>query len=396
MRKHITLLLLLLCLGWEASAQVDSIIQDIQQHLTQIALCRHEVKASFLQQDTQSGQFWMDSLQRLDDTVFAATIWDERWMLYYWLGDYSHLLQDVRTHTRTKREEESYRYSMADDSIFNLLDPWLYDHREQVMEKIDREVTSGEERAFLRLHLEYLLRMNTENDAKQLQDKRIRAFANIYSNSKYLPFLRAFVYDGTMLGNHAIDLDIGMMQGNWTDELERTLNPLVGLQVGLAYWTHRVNLQANFNYGRTRLDRPVFVGTNEWPKDDKASYFDISFELGYDLVDKDRIRIFPSVGMGGSFLHPPDPEEGADPLPVYYSDFYFNQISYTAAITTDLKFRSEYDQSPEKQFNYYGIRLKAGYRNLNFGKKNDSLAGNMVFFAASFNIYSRQSTKKRL
>ena len=70
----------------------------------QIATARKELLVSFQNDDPASASLWMDSLARLEDDFFAGLLWDERWLLYFWLEAYGSVFDEAA------RFDENARY----------------------------------------------------------------------------------------------------------------------------------------------------------------------------------------------------------------------------------------------------------------------------------------------
>lgn len=62
---------------------------------THIANARKELIISFQQDDPAGTSLWMDSLARLEDEVYAGLLWDERWLLYFWLEAYGSVFDEA-------------------------------------------------------------------------------------------------------------------------------------------------------------------------------------------------------------------------------------------------------------------------------------------------------------
>ncbi|MGI9158481.1 MAG: autotransporter outer membrane beta-barrel domain-containing protein [Saprospiraceae bacterium] len=365
--------------------------------LEEIEAGRIELRVAFLRQDSAAVGFWLDSLGRAGNDAFAATLWDERWLLYHWLGRYPQLLEEVAGYTQRKMPE-GWLARPPQDSLFELIDDLLYAQRFELFEHIRRCDLSTEDRLFALLHLEFLLRTEAGETGRQEQDLKLENFIAQYPESRFRDYIRAYMYDGKKPGMYALGIDFAFSYGNWTDQLARNLTPQFGFQFGFAYWKKHWTVQGRSVFGRQRLARPISVGSFTWPDNDPARSFNLSLEIGRDLVDQDRLRMFPSAGIGVCFLNPPSVEDGADPYPAYYDSFYFTALSLTAALTTDLKFPFKDAQGvpATTTAGYHGVRLRFGYSKLNFGRKNNALGGNLIFFAVGYNLFGPQSSKRSL
>lgn len=365
--------------------------------LEEIQAGRIELRVAFLRQDSAGVGFWLDSLGRAGNDAIAATLWDERWLLYHWLGRYPQLLEEVAGYT-SRKMPEGWLAGPPQDSLFELIDDMLYAKRFELFERISRSDLSTEDRLFALLHLEFLLRTAAGETARQEQDKKLEDFVTQYPGSRFRDYIRASMYDGKTPGAYALGIDFAFSYGNWTDQLARSLTPQFGFQFGFAYWKKHWTVQARSVFGRQQLARPIQANNFTWPENDPARSLQLGLEIGRDLVDQDRLRMFPSAGVGVCFLNPPSAADEADPYPAYYDNFYFTALSLTAALTTDLKFPFKDAQGAPMATTagYHGVRLRFGYSKLNFGRKNNALGGNLIFFAVGYNLFGPQSSRRSL
>ena len=395
--------LLFLGMGRDANGQTDTLppaeVVKIKpgDRLEEIEAGRIELRVAFLRQDSAAVSFWLDSLGRAGNDAFAATLWDERWLLYHWLGRYPQLLEEVAAYTNRKMPE-GWLARPPQDSLFELIDERLYAKRFELFERISRSDLSKADRLFALLHLEFLLRTEAGETGKLEQDKKLENFVAQYPESRFRDYIRVYMYDGTKPGAYALGIDFAFSYGNWTDQLARNLTPQFGFQFGFAYWKKHWTLQGRGVFGRQQLARPIQANSFTWPENDPARSLQLGLEIGRDLVDQDRLRMFPTIGVGVCFLNPPSAADEADPYPEYYDNFYFTALSLTAALTTDLKFPFKNVQGvpTTTAAGYHGVRLRFGYSKLNFGRKNNALGGNLIFFAVGYNLFGPQSSRRSL
>ncbi len=378
----LTLLTLPPVITW---SQQDSL--PTPTHAQAIALCRQELLHSLWNDNRPDAQFWLDSLRSMEDDNYLALQWDERWLFYFWLENYAPLLDEVAHFTKNTEAETFTKYSPPNDSLFEWLDAQLYRDREQLFRQIDNAWLSGEERDFAALLLHYLLRLSNEPTAADEFDARLNAFLAENPTTRFAPFMRAFMFNTKPPASWAVGLDALFLQGNWSGDLERNFKTAYGADFAVYYWQNRWNLAVRMGVTGQKLLRPVEANTYEWPKDDPSVFFDLELEAGYDLFNKPRLRIFPTVGGGYSTIRPPEGDD-QDPNPDYYSNFKFNGVHLTTALQADVKFRQG---KGNVATSYHGIRVRMGYHWLNLKRQNPALQGNMFFFAVGYTIFSRQA-----
>ncbi|MFN0175191.1 MAG: hypothetical protein ACKVU0_11125 [Saprospiraceae bacterium] len=385
--KTITTLLIINFLAIPSFAQTDTLlVPKSDTKPEKIAESRRELLVSFLIDDLAGTGLWMDSLARLEDENYAGLIWDERWMLYFWTEAYGTLLEEVSGFDANQRALQAWKTQPLKDSLFEWVDFSLNEKRFDIFSSIRKAFLNEEEKAFTTLLLEYLLRLNTNEEEWA---ERLEAFENHYPSSRFLGFVRSIKPTILKPTNKAFGVSGGLLIGNWRGDIERTLESPYTFNFDAYYWTERWNFLFDGSFGGPRLSRDLFVGNEVWPEDDPTNFFTFGLSLGYDVVNVPKLRIFPSVGAGVGFLKPPTPEEDEDPLPEYYDDFNFTEFHLAAAITADIKlFQKNYHDWNMPKGSYHGIRLKFGWNGLNFGKKNADLQGEMLYFAVHYNLFA--------
>lgn len=385
--KRIFFFLILHLLTVLSSAQTDSLpAPATDSKFEKISTSRRELLQSFLMDDPAGAGLWIDSLARLEDENFAGLIWDERWLLYYWTESFGTLLEEVSRFDEDQRALQYWKTQPPPDSLFEWIDFRINERRFDLFGSIRNAFLNEEEKAFTTLLLDYLLRLNKDEEEWA---ERLQGFENRYPSSRFLAFVRSIKPHILKPTNKAGGLSGGLLVGNWNGELERTLHSPIAFNLDAYYWVDRWNFLFDGTFGGPRLARDLYVDTDVWPKDDPTSFFTLGLQLGYDIVNASKIRIFPSLGGGIGFLKPPTPEEDEDPLPDYYNSFRFAEFHLSAAMNIDLKlFIKNYRNWHTPKGSYHGIRLKFGWNGLNFGKENSDLQGRMLFFAVNYNFFA--------
>jgi len=368
-------------------AQTDSIpIPKPESTAEKISTSRRELLAAFLTNDPAGAGLWMDSLARLENELYAGLIWDERWMLYFWTESYGTLLEEVGQFDANQHRLQAWKIQPPKDSLFYWVDNHLHERRFDIFSSIRSAFLSEEEKAFTTLLIEYLLRLNA--DEEEWAD-RLQAFESRYPASRFLPFVRSIKPVILKPSNKAFGISGGLLIGNWNGNIERTLVTSYAFDFDLYYWTKRCNFIFDAAFGGPSLSRNLVVRNEVWPKDDPTSFFTLGLNVGYDIVNAPKLRIFPSIGGGLGVLRPPTPGEDEEPLPDYYDNFNFTEFHLSAAVTTDIKlFTKNYRDWNTPKGSYHGVRLKFGWNGLNFGKQNPDLMGEMFFFAVNYNFFA--------
>ncbi|MBL7774440.1 MAG: hypothetical protein JNK89_00470 [Saprospiraceae bacterium] len=344
--------------------------------------------AAFEQDDRLNAQFWLDSLSRLESELHRSMYWDERWLLYIWLEQYPTLFTEVQQFSQGAEEQALYKIPPTPDSLFTRLDNRLYENQAYLFDQVRKAWLNTEERAFSSLLISYLLRLSSSEPAASEFDDALKAFLKTYPSSSFAPFIRMRMFNRPPAAKWAIGGDLMFSNGNWTENLEGSLRPMFGVDLAFFYWRHRLNAGLRLNIGGQKLANDIEENLYIWPKDDPSTFFCVELEAGYDLYNKPRLRIYPTLGGGFSSIHAPEDEENSNPD--YYQNFRFNGWHWTAALQADVKFKPD---ANSVSGSYTGVRIRLGRRWLNLDDGNPAFRGNMFFISAGFTIFSRQAEK---
>lgn len=395
MAKHFLFSLFLLTTALQA--QQDSLSKSLAPPVfRRIMETRKELLLAFQNDDPAGAALWRDSLMRLENDKYTALLWDERWLLYYWEDAYGNLFDEVERFDAAERERVAAKIPPPNDSLFEWLDRTLYESRFLVYEKIGRGFLSEEEKQFALLQLDYLLRLNQAEIATGEWNKRLDAFLNLHPESRFKTYIQAHLRtpdakpeSNKIRPDRGFGMDILITSGRWRDELERNIRSPYGFDIGIAYWIKRWNIGVRCNFSWQKLERSIYQNSYEWPKNDPSSLIMPELELGYDFLNNQKIRVFPSVIGGISILKPPGADETEEePLPEYYSDFYFVKGFLGASLTADVKIRNFADPTEWKSNkSYLGARIRIGYNWLNWESDNPALNGDLFYFAIGINLF---------
>lgn len=388
MKTKYSILFFFTLLCFNLSAQNDSL--PLPQQISQARL---SLRASFLKADQAESGLWIETLNGLENNVYIGLNWDERWLLYYWADNFGALLAEASIFGANERAVQAYKQNPPSDSLFEFIDATVYAQRFAILQKIQKAFLNAEEKAFASLLLEYLLRLNTNEDDWAA---RLDAFGTTYPASKFNYFLKSIKPKILVPANKGFGFSGHFLSGTWSGQLERSLNPLFAAQFDFYYWVDRWNVSASTILGGQKLARDIYDGSYTWPKKDPSNYFSFGLEFGYDLINNNKVRLFPAIGGAVATLRPTAPgEDASDEELDIYDNFSFLEAHLTVSVTADAKLfgKNAADWGAPKG-SYHGVRLRVGYNWLNFKNQNYLLAGNMFYIAVGYNLFAFKEAKK--
>ncbi|HNE30161.1 MAG TPA: hypothetical protein PLW66_13380, partial [Saprospiraceae bacterium] len=198
------ILLLFSCLCCiHLGAQTDSMFRIPAAELTpteRIVQERQMLRQAFLNNDDQMVNSLLDTLTLvLEDSVLLATYPEERWLLWYWTGNYPRLFDDILAYDQRYRFVQSQKIQPPGDSLIELLDEVSSRSAHLLYQKITAARLSAEETAFATLHVEYLLTPQPTRKEIAEQDENVIAFIKKFPTSRFRHYIRTFLYSDTKM-----------------------------------------------------------------------------------------------------------------------------------------------------------------------------------------------------
>jgi hypothetical protein len=336
--------------------------------LDQIIALRAQLKTDLRRADYRAAAVHTDSLRLLTNPEHTTLFWDERWLVYYLTGRYALLLDEVATHTPVRRAQESNPAPVPSDSLFEVADGLVYERFEVLVGDVATEVPKAEDRDFLLRHLHYLLRNQSETE----QDKRAD-FLKKYPESRFALFVRNFMALPPKPQKYLWTGELALLNLNWQDQLARSVEPGWGIHAGLGVWKKRWGWRGTFNFCAPKLAREVDAGDRVWERDTSVLVMQVGMELTYDVLNRQKIRLYPAVSAGWIRMV----EGGAESL----SDYAYRGPVWSAALHADIKLRKPEPLHRRALPRHRGVWVSAGYQWLPFGEDNAALRGGAFFIA---------------
>ncbi len=372
-------------------AQTDSLPRPKPVSLPmRIAAARQELRTSFMANAPATAALWMDSLARLENgTAYTGLVWDERWLLYFWEEAYGNMFDEVARFDAAERERQGYKIPPRADSLYETLDQVLLEQRFEMYNRLKQGFLNEEEKAFCTLQLDYLLRLNQD---KKDWTARLDAFLRRYPESRFADYVRSIRPEMVAPGQRGFGFSLAYANGDWRGSLDHSLSTLNALEVEIYIWRRGWHFGLNSLSGNPNLGRRVEQNGFPWLQGDGTYCRNVGLEVGRELFNNDRLRITPSVGAYLSTLSPAPPLVGENPD--YYSEFYFYDGHFAAAMTADLKlFQRDLHRIGLGKGSFHGLRLRAGYHWLRMGRQNGAFSGNLFSFAVGYHFFLQRPSK---
>lgn len=199
----------------------------------------------------------------------------------------------------------------------------------------------------------------------KLSQEEVNAMADIYlethQESLYEEYIRNYIRYQYAPSDRSLGMDFSAGYGILTGELSQMYNNLgiLGFGLDVEYKKFTLFLRANAGFAKTLQDREnngVY-----WEKGSESSFFIPDASIGYAVLENDKLKLSPYVGIGGASIEPTttDKEERPDlkELKVGFSP------AYTVGLNVNIKLGWEtapYWTVVEDK-SYWLIKLRYGY-----------------------------------
>jgi hypothetical protein len=380
------ILILIILLG--ASSLLQAQFPQGWDTLDQIIKLRSDLKNAIRANDPKSGAIVTEELRNLSGKTHWSLMWDERWLVYHWSSRHRLLLDEVAAYSYSKRMMEEEAKTAPADSLFETVDQAMYQNSVGYDAVLQDLGLNPEERVFTDLHLQYLLRNNQE-------EEKIRrdSFIKKYPGSKYSSFIKQFMILPKPTRRHYFSFDVQLINFSWRSELERSLQPGWGAGFGLYYHRNLFIVGGKFAFSRQKTLRTLYLNSDfdnwAWPKNSPSSFNKYAIEVGMKVLDRPKIRVWPSAEAGWTNILAQDDEDDPDTVPLS-SVFNYDSGTLGVSINAELKMSKKGGTTKAtKSTLYNGVILKLGYNWLYFGASDAALRGNVLFFALGYQFSGR-------
>lgn len=322
--------------------------------------------------------YLIDSTEDKDHIAFHPV---EKWLLYFWSGQYTQVLEDSRRFESFLSHGEGRNVPIYDALLRDVRAKVTYE-RLLIQGDINRSEFSSIEKAFLILNLDYLVTEDQEST-----NQACNGFLMLYPNSEFESYIRKYLRYQYKLSKFGYGLEIFSGYGILTQELTNSFSNSVpiGFDFDLGYNRLMLYLRGYFGLGSTKDSIQFSQAT--WKKDEKAQTFLTEASLGYSIYSNSSIRVTPFVGIGGMSIKPPDRDK--EDIPGYKHVGLDMTTTFTMGLNIDL-----FVGKSSMEITYPGdadffIRIRYAYNQPQFDKTYTGFSGNFHYLTIGFGMFGR-------
>lgn len=379
-----------------AAQSLDSLMRQIREWPAEpadkVAAARGQLREAFASDDVGLANAWLGFLQtELESDTQAATLFDERWLLYYWTENFAMLFAEVAEYDSLFKRRYMFQLPPPEDDLFSIVDRTSFERRFELYAAVQRGFLSAEEKAFAVLLLDYLLRADATDAGRREQDEKAATFFKKYPDSRFRKYTYQHIYNGLAPSKHGFMGDLMLLYGRHDGAMGINFKPFWGIGASFGYWQKRMSGVLRVQVGGQEVRREFSDGSYIVSPDSSATVVDVGLETGFDLVDTRQFRITPLVGAGVSFLRVGSTSSVPDAEAASLS---FNSFHWQACLQIDRKVR--HAPAASGRIGWTAVRFRAGYKHLNFADDTPDLGGSQIFVSLGVSFFGRPAVKQKL
>lgn len=370
MRRKLFLLgLLMAIMPMSVFAQIE--IEIDQSKSEQVRKGRDYLLEKFLDRDYDKVKEIKDYLRGLETEDFLAFIPAEYWQILLWTREYDVLLAEFRQIdsayiTALNKKVMPYRGRLMDQLYRRSMED-----EHQLRFYLQEAQLSQEDYDFLSLFLDWDLKpdsqrgysnyygfrclggCNGDKEINELADK----FLAQYPHSDYEWFVRHFIrfkYDKSDFGiGMGIDLCTGLSSGVFPKPVGG-----FGVNMDVYYRKYILMLGMDILYSRSRVDVPYTINSvpHIYPQGSEIDMVVLYADLSYPIIEKEKIRLAPYLGIGAIVENIPDDKEEGSTLKKQGNEY----LSYNAGLCFDIKRRFLGDERIWRIKYHFGMSFPDG------------------------------------
>lgn len=349
MRKKLLLLgLLMAIVTMPALAQIENELDQSKSELVRKG--RDYLLEKFLDRDYDKVKEIKDYLLGLETEDFLAFIPAEYWHILLWTREYDVLLAEFRQIdsayiTALDKKVMPYRGRLIDQLYRRSMED-----EHQLRFYLQEAQLSQEDFDFLSLYLDWDLK--PENQRGYLHyygslclgdcygDKEINELADKflaqYPHSGYEWFVRHFIRVKYGKNDFGIGMGIDLCTGLSSAALPKPVGGF-GVNMDVYYKKYILMLGMDMLYSRSRVDVPYTINSvpHIYPQGSEIDIIVLYADLSYPIIEKEKTRLAPYLGLGGIVENIPDDKEEGSTLKKLGNKY----LSYNAGLCFDIKGR---------------------------------------------------------
>ncbi|MDR0542645.1 MAG: hypothetical protein LBH19_10630 [Dysgonamonadaceae bacterium] len=324
------------------------------------------------------------------DDEYHLSLWNyERYLLMYWLGDYSDILLSIQLAAEDTAMHQPPSVYPSDHILgTTLVDGIKNLHYDEIVADYESMHFSQDSNDFLNLFLNYLL----DRISLDERNRRTDAFTDNYPDSPLLPASRKFISYKFTTGDYGFGMNIGggyhFASGAITDRLSQRGG--LNMDMNFYYKKFTLGLSVNSSFGTVLQDITLKQNGKIRSAGERIEVNKVSIYLGMKVWEYKRWTLTPFAGVSFNSADHSSGEIRDNPE---LKDIHFG-TSITPVAGFDLDFRLNEIKPVSSSYGYGGyweplvwaIGIKTAYYPNVITTQGQELKGSSLFVGLSFKM----------
>jgi hypothetical protein len=250
---------------------------------------------------------------QIDDEYHVSLRNDERYLLMYWVGDYTDILMNITQAAEDTLLRPFPSVYPTDHALAAILVQGIRDsYYEAIVADYEGMHFSPDTEDFLRLFLDYLLQTASVDE----RNRRSDAFVERYPDSPLLPATRRFISYKLVSGDFQFDVAFGggvhFASGPVTDWFGQGGG--IDMDMHFHYKRFRLGLSVISSFGKIKQDIAL-PGGLDWREGQQIEVDKVAIHAGFRVLDYRRLDVTPFAGISfNAASHPYNAQRDASEL----------------------------------------------------------------------------------
>lgn len=295
----------------------------------------------------------LDYLATEVDDIYHLSLWnDERYLLLYWLGRYSDILESIQLMAQTAEKEKPVRPIVypSDHLLQTVIQEGIRElYYDEIVADYESMHFSPDGNDFLNLFLDYLLDRISISDRNRLSD----AFVRNYPESPWVDASKRFISYKFAAGDYGFGWDFGggahFASGPITDRISQW----GGLTMNFNFYAKKFHIGFSVisSFGRVLQDIQLKQNGKTWGAGESAEIDKLSITGGMKIWEYKRASLSPFAGVSFHSAGYSDQEIRDNPE---LKDINLG-TSIAPVLGFDLDFRLNEQPLSIPPYGYYGV-----------------------------------------
>ncbi len=319
----------------------------------------------FLEGDIEKVKEVKDYLiNEVQNEDYVALYPGELWMIMYWTGEHEMLPGKILQFNLDSINKFQHRIAPERDLLYTKLIEKSWEELIMLEYNIDSSELDPQAKDFLLLHLNFMV---SGEPLMRLSQEEVNKMADLYlethPESPYEDYLRNNIRYRYAPSKWAFGFEFfsgfGMFTGELSEQYSNSV--LLGFDFDVEYKKFTLFLRGHIGIGKLKKDKEFSSGI--WEEGSAANIGIPEASIGYAVVENDKIKLSPFLGIGGIEITAPqndlDKRPELDEAGVSFSAAYTLGLNMNIKLGWDASSYQLYHVPKDKS--YWFLRVRYGY-----------------------------------